>query len=64
MLRNFMGTIMAGLCNITKSRNKQQGKYKGYRFGRHFRSMNKLIDAIREDMGNPFYKGPTKAINM
>jgi hypothetical protein len=52
------------MIEIKKSRNKQQGKYKGKRFGRHFRSMNKLIGAIREDMGNPFYKGPTRAINM
>lgn len=56
---------MLGLCStIKKSRNKSEGKYKGYRFGKHFRSMNALVDAIREDMGNPQYKGPTKAINM
>ncbi len=53
---------MDGSCNLTKSRNKVEGKYKAYRFGKHFRSLNKLIGYVADDMGNPFFHGPTKVI--
>lgn len=43
---------------IIQSRNKREGKYKGYRFGKHYHSLNKLVWHIKQEYGNPFYTGP------
>lgn len=53
---------MNGSCNITKSRNKREGKYKAKRFGKHFRSLRILIDYITSNIGNSLYSGPAKVI--
>lgn len=36
------------------SRNKREGRYIAYRYGKHFRSINRLLGFIRADYGNPF----------
>jgi hypothetical protein len=44
------------------SRNKTEGRYKGWKYGKHFRSKNKLVGAIAEEYGNPLYSGQPKLI--
>jgi hypothetical protein len=44
------------------SRNKLEGRYKGWRYGRHFRSKKALLKAISQEYGNPFYSGQPKVI--
>ena len=39
---------------VIKSRNQREGTYKACRFGKHFRSANKLCLAAREFYGNPW----------
>jgi hypothetical protein len=45
------------------SRNKLQGKYKGKRGGKHYRSLSKLTWYIKLNVyGNPFYSGRIKTL--
>lgn len=44
------------------SRNKLEGRYKTYKYGKHSRSLKKLMIAISQAYGNPFYTGKPKVL--